>query len=147
LGGGGVDLLTLRRAHALHGFRAIDDALTLLWRHIVELGEAVAQVLLDLRAKLAEAGFLFEGALLLVQWLATMGVHPFAEVRAEGVSVVGPVLELIGAGLTSAWLGCGRTLASAATPLLSARTSEGGGRGRERKRTQHDGGQKNLAGA
>ncbi len=71
-----ANLLPLRHAEMFHRLVALDQALALLGRHIVELSEAIAQMLLCLRGKLAEARLVFERPLLLGQRETAVVVHP-----------------------------------------------------------------------
>jgi hypothetical protein len=61
---GAYNLLSLRRCQMLHCFCAFNHAATLLRRHIVKLCETVTHALLSLRREIAEAGLVFQGALL-----------------------------------------------------------------------------------
>ena len=90
LGHGSADLLAADRVEVLHGLGAGEDALALVGRHHVELGEAVAHALLDLRGELAEAGLALEGALLLRQGEVAVAAHPLGEVLvALGAEALG----------------------------------------------------------
>lgn len=73
-------LLSLRRAETLNRFVALDQTATLVGRHVVELRETIAQMLLGLRRKLAKAGFILERALLLGKRHVAVAAHPLAEV-------------------------------------------------------------------
>lgn len=90
---GPADLLTLRRREMRHGFVVLDDAAALLGRHVVKLGEAVEHALLCLGGKVAEAGFLLQGSLLIGERQIAMTVHPLGEVL---------LVLLLGAG-SSVW--------------------------------------------
>jgi hypothetical protein len=76
---GSKHLLTLRRAHVFHRLVALDHAAALFRRHIVKLGEAVAQVLLDSRRKSTETGLVLKRALLLGKRQIAVAVHPLLQ--------------------------------------------------------------------
>lgn len=77
---GSANLLPLFRREVLHGFGSSENPLPLRGGHLVELREAVAHALLDLRRKFMEAGFMLEGTLLVRQRQAAVAVHPLREV-------------------------------------------------------------------
>lgn len=73
-------LLPLWRSEVFYRFGVFQHASALLRRHIIKLSEAVPHRLLRLRWKIAEAGFLFERALLIGQGHVAMTVHPLPQV-------------------------------------------------------------------
>jgi len=73
------NLLALRRTHVFHRLVAFDYAAALLRRHIVQLGETVAQVLLDLRRKSTEPRLVLKRALLLGKRQVAVAVHPLLQ--------------------------------------------------------------------
>ena len=60
-------LLTLGRCEALQRLRAVKNSIPLLRIHVVKPRERVQAILLHLRGKRAEAGFVLKSALLLGQ--------------------------------------------------------------------------------
>jgi len=72
-------LLTLLRRETLHDLGALEESAALLRRHAIELAQVVAHPLLGLRRQVAEAGFPFQGTLLLLQGEVAVMVHPLAE--------------------------------------------------------------------
>lgn len=76
---GSAYLLPLGQAETLDGFIALDQAAALLRRHIVELIEPVAQMLLGLRRQLAKAGLIAQSPLLLLRIQIAVAIHPLFE--------------------------------------------------------------------
>jgi hypothetical protein len=76
---GAAYLLALRRGEALHGLGMLDDTAALLIGHVVELGEAIKHSLLSLGRELAEAGFVLERGLLLLERELAVTIHPLGQ--------------------------------------------------------------------
>ena len=92
-----ADLLTLFGSEALDRFCAIEQALALRWRHLVELGEPIVHALLHIGRQLAEARLVIEGALLVSRRKLAVLRHPLGEVLLAGSSANGSA-RLTGAG-------------------------------------------------
>ena len=72
-------LLTLGRGEALQGLVAVQHAGALLRVHVVEPGQLVEFVLLELRRQLAKSGLVPQGALLFGEREIAVVVHPLLE--------------------------------------------------------------------
>lgn len=97
LGHGSAELLALGLGHTLDGFIALDDAVALFWRHLVETVEVLLNTLLLLRRELVEAGFLLELLLLLLWGEVVVVLDPLAEVliaRGDALNGGGRALRL-----------------------------------------------------
>jgi hypothetical protein len=111
---GTTPLLPLRRAKALDRFVAFNQSPALFWRHIVELGQSVAQMLLGLGRKPAKAGLVAQGSLLLVEREIAVAAHPLLKVlllSRPAASLVRHPLSGVGTGL--------RLIPSLISPLIS----------------------------
>jgi hypothetical protein len=73
---GAPKLLPLWRAETLDRFIPLNQTAALLRRHIVELVQPITQMLLRLRRKLAEPGFVFQRTLLLRGRQIAVTIHP-----------------------------------------------------------------------
>jgi hypothetical protein len=99
---GTTPLLPLWRTKALDRFVAFNQTPTLFRRHIVELGEPVAQMLLGLGRKPAKAGLVAQGSLLLVEREIAVAAHPLLKVfllSRPAASLVRHPLSRVGTGL------------------------------------------------
>jgi hypothetical protein len=77
--GGDANLLPLLRSEMFHHLIALQQAATLLLRHTVQFGEIVQRALLGLRGQLAEARFILERLLLLLESHVAVTIHPLLE--------------------------------------------------------------------
>ncbi len=75
----GAKLLPLFRCKPFHYLGMLNHAAALLWRHVVELGEAVTHGLLRLRRKIAKTGFILKCALLFCRRKIAMSLHPLTK--------------------------------------------------------------------
>jgi hypothetical protein len=77
---GTTNLLALRRRETFHCFGTVEDAATLLWRHIIELRQAVAHSLLSRWGEVAKARLVLKSALLFRRRKIAMALHPLRQV-------------------------------------------------------------------
>lgn len=97
---GAAHLGPLIDREVLHNLGVCEQALPLLRRHRVELGKAVAHLLLRLLRKLLEPWLALERTLLLIGREVAMQIHPLREVLASGPMKLG-IAPLDGGGPTT----------------------------------------------
>ena len=98
---GSAPLLSLGRSEALNCFVAFNQIAALFRRHIVELGQPVAQMLLGLGRKLAKAGLVAQSSLLLVEREIAVAAHPLLKMlllSRSAASLVRHPLSRVGTG-------------------------------------------------
>ena len=78
-----VPLLLLLRGKTFQTFDSVEVTATLLWTHRVERSQLLAEALLGLRGKFAEAGQSLEGAFLLVGREVFVVLHPLLDMRTD----------------------------------------------------------------
>src|SRR5208283_3435454 len=96
-------LLALRRSEAFQGLVAVQHAGALLRIHVVEPGQLVELVLLELPGQLAKSGIVLQGALLFGEREIAVAVHPLLHV----LLVLGGPGDDIGLGTGCGGLGPG----------------------------------------
>jgi hypothetical protein len=69
----------------LNLFGARKNTLALFGRHVVKLRKTVTHALLCLRGKIAEAGLIFESALLICKRKTAVMIHPLRQVLLIGL--------------------------------------------------------------
>jgi hypothetical protein len=77
---GAANLLPLRRREPFHCLGTVKNAATLLWRHIIQLRQAIAHPLLSRWGEIAKAGLVLQSALLIGKRKVAMTVHPLGQV-------------------------------------------------------------------
>lgn len=87
---GPTQLLALRHAQIGDGLVALEEAAALVGRHIVQLGQTVAQALLRFGREIAEAGFAFKRLLLLAGGEVAVAIEPLGQMAALSLSAVRP---------------------------------------------------------
>jgi hypothetical protein len=77
---GAANLLSLRWSKTLHRFGTVKNAATLLWRHIIQLRQAIAHPLLSRWGEIAKARLILQSALLFGRRKIAVTFHPLRQV-------------------------------------------------------------------